>query len=108
MRLRRSIGLSDAFELLGRNQHFRCHAWNVGTFGVFEVHFEHDGADVALAAADVTLSSEIGFRGLEKYFSGSDGSAGQTDAQSVSQTDVIGFGLGNGGTDPGVTQINDS
>ena len=68
--LRGGVHLGCAFELLRRDQHFCGHAGNVRAFGIFEANLEHDGADVALAAADIALGGEVRFGGFEKDFPG--------------------------------------
>ena len=55
-----------AFNLLWRDQHLRSHAGNVRALGIVERIFQHDGSDVALAAAYVTLGGEVRFRSYSR------------------------------------------
>src|SRR5712691_10506590 len=102
----RRLLFSCPFNLIGRDQHFRCHARHVSAFRIVQTHFQYDGLDIALAAAYVTLCGEICFGRFEKYFAAGNRAARQADAQRVSQPNVIGVRLWNGCAHPGIAEVD--
>src|SRR5207253_1388254 len=95
-----------AFHLRGRDEYFRGHPRDEGAFGIVQAYLEHNGPNVALAAAHVSLGSEIAFHSLKEKFAPGDGPTGQPDTEHVAIANVVGIGLGNGSANPGVVQIN--
>src|SRR5216683_2794691 len=80
-----------ALQLCLGDEHVGGHSRHVSAVGIVETNFQHDGLDVALAPAYVSLGGKIGFRGLEEYFAGSDGPTRKTYPQRLPQADVIGL-----------------
>src|ERR1700686_295834 len=57
-----------ALQLAGRNQHFGGHARHERAFGIVHPGFQHDGFDIAFAAAHVTLRGEVSLYPFKENF----------------------------------------